>query len=41
MIHLNVTALVRLTYAVLRGFLERGGGAIINIASVLGVVPEL
>jgi len=41
MIHLNVTALVRLTYAVLPGFLERGGGAIINIASVLGVVPEL
>lgn len=41
MIHLNVTSLVRLTYAVLPGFLERGGGAIINIASVLGVVPEL
>lgn len=41
MIHLNVTALVRLSCAVLPGFLERGGGAIINIASVLGIVPEL
>lgn len=41
MIDLNVTSLVRLTYAVLPGFLERGGGAIINIASVLGIVPEL
>ena len=41
MIHLNVTTLVRLTCAVLPGFLERGGGAIINIASVLGIVPEL
>jgi len=41
MIDLNATALVRLTYAVLPGFLKRGGGAIINIASVLGIVPEL
>jgi hypothetical protein len=41
MIDLNVTALVRLTYAVLPGFLKREGGAIINIASVLGIVPEL
>jgi len=41
MIDLNVTALVRLTYAALPGFLKRGGGAIINIASVLGIVPEL
>jgi short-subunit dehydrogenase len=41
MIDLNVTALVRLTYAALPGFLERGGGAIINIASVVGIVPEL
>jgi short-subunit dehydrogenase len=41
MIELNVTALVRLTYAALPGFLKRGGGAIINIASVLGIVPEL
>ena len=41
MIDLNVTALVRLTYAVLPGFLKREGGAIINVASVLGIVPEL
>jgi len=41
MIHLNATALVRLTYAALPGFLKRGGGAIINIASVLGIVPEV
>ena len=41
MIGLNVTALVRLTYAAVPGFLRRGGGAIINIASVVGIVPEL
>jgi short-subunit dehydrogenase len=41
MIGLNVTALVRLTYAVVPGFVRRGGGAIINIASVVGIVPEL
>jgi short-subunit dehydrogenase len=41
MIGLNVTALVRLTYAVAPGFLKRRGGAIINNASVLGIVPEL
>lgn len=41
MIDLNVTALVRLTYAALPGFVKRGGGAIINIASILGIVPEL
>jgi hypothetical protein len=39
-IDLNITALVRLTYAVLPGFLKRGGGAIINIASVVGILPE-
>ena len=32
---------MRLTYAALPGFLKRGGGAIVNIASVLGIVPEL
>jgi uncharacterized protein len=41
MIDLNVTALVRLTCTALPGFLNRGGGAIINIASVIGIVPEL
>ena len=41
MIDLNVIALVRLTYAVLPAFISRGGGAIINVASVVGIVPEL
>src|SRR3981081_593764 len=41
MIDLNVTALVRLTCAVLPSFLKRRCGAIINIASVVGIVPEL
>ena len=41
MIGLNVTALVRLTYAVAPGFVRRGGGAIINIASIVGIAPEL
>jgi len=41
MIDLNVTALVRLTYAVVPAFLKRGGGTIINLASVVGIVPEL
>lgn len=40
-IDLNVTALIRLSHAVLPGFLSRGGGVIINIASVVGIVPEL
>ena len=40
LIDLNITALVRLTYAAVPGFLKRGGGAIINIASVLGIAPE-
>jgi short-subunit dehydrogenase len=37
---LNITALVRLTHAVTPGFLARGGGAIINVASVLAYYPE-
>src|SRR5215813_4895115 len=41
MIDLNVIALVRLTYAVVPAFLKRGGGTIINVASVVGIVPEL
>ena len=41
MIDLNVTALVRLTYAALPGFLKRGGGAIINIGSAAAIVPQL
>lgn len=41
MIQLNVGALTRLTYAAVPGFVERGGGALINIASVVAVAPEL
>ena len=40
MITLNVTALTRLTYAAAPGFVARGGGTIINIGSVVGIVPE-
>jgi short-subunit dehydrogenase len=41
MIALNITALTRLTYAAAPGFVARGGGTIINLASVLGLNPEL
>lgn len=41
MIALNVSALTHLTHAVAPGFVARGGGTIINIASVLGVTPEV
>jgi len=40
MIHLNVTALTRLTYAAVPGFIARGGGTIINISSIVAVAPE-
>jgi short-subunit dehydrogenase len=41
MIQLNVTALTRLTSAVLPGFLARSAGLIVNIASVVALSPEL
>jgi short-subunit dehydrogenase len=41
LISLNVTAVTRLSAAVVPRFLKRGEGAIINIASILGVAPEL
>jgi short-subunit dehydrogenase len=41
MVELNVTALTRLTYAAVPGFLARGQGAVINIASIAAVAPEL
>ena len=41
MIELNVTALVRLTYAVMPAFVEKAKGAVINISSALGIAPEL
>lgn len=40
MIRLNVTALTRLTYAAVPGFVDRGKGTIINISSVVAVAPE-
>ena len=40
MIRLNVVALTRLTYAVAPGFVARGGGTIINIASIVAIAPE-
>jgi short-subunit dehydrogenase len=40
LIRLNVTAPTRLARAIVPGLLAAGGGAIINIASVLGVAPE-
>ncbi|MBP2443824.1 SDR family NAD(P)-dependent oxidoreductase [Rhizobium leguminosarum] len=41
MIELNVTALTRLTYAVVPGFVARGGGTIINISSIVAIAPEM
>jgi short-subunit dehydrogenase len=41
MISINVNALTRLTYAVVPGLVARGGGTIINIASIVAVGPEI
>jgi len=41
MIQVNVTALTRLTRAVAPGLVRRGQGAIINIASVVALAPDL
>src|SRR5215468_1301131 len=40
MIRLNVGALTRLTYAAAPRFVARGGGTIINIASIVAISPE-
>jgi uncharacterized protein len=40
MINLNVTAVARLTYAAVPGFVERGHGTIINISSIVAISPE-
>ena len=40
MIRLNVGALTRLTYAAVPGFVARGAGTIINIASIVAISPE-
>jgi short-subunit dehydrogenase len=41
MIQLNVTALTRLTRAVAPGMVRRGKGAVINIASIVALAPDL
>ncbi|QXI29280.1 SDR family NAD(P)-dependent oxidoreductase [Pseudomonas vanderleydeniana] len=41
MISLNVTALTRLTYAAVPGFIARQQGALINISSIVSLAPEL
>jgi uncharacterized protein len=41
MIDLNVTALTRLAYAAVPGFIERGRGAVINIASIVAIGVEV
>ncbi len=41
MIDLNITALTRLTYAVVPAFVARGAGTIINISSVVGIAVEV
>jgi uncharacterized protein len=40
MIRLNVTALARLTYAAVPGFVSRNRGAIINVSSIVAIAPE-
>lgn len=41
MIQLNVTALTRLTLAVIPGFVQRTNGLIINISSIAALAPEI
>lgn len=41
MIHLNVTALTRLTYAAVPKFVARGNGTIVNVSSIVAIAPEM
>jgi short-subunit dehydrogenase len=41
LIALNVGALTHLTYAAVPGFVARGGGTIVNIASIAAIAPEV
>lgn len=41
MIAINITALMRLTYAAVPGFVERGQGTVINIASAVALAPDI
>jgi short-subunit dehydrogenase len=38
---LNIRALTRLTYAAVPGFVARGAGTLINIASIVALAPEM
>lgn len=38
---LNVNVLTRLTYSAVPGFVARGGGTLINIASIVAIAPEV
>ncbi len=40
MIALNVNVLTRLTYAAVPGFVARGAGTLVNIASIVAISPE-
>jgi short-subunit dehydrogenase len=40
LIALNVTALTRLTYAIVPQFVARGAGTVVNIASIVAINPE-
>lgn len=40
MVELNVTAPMRLAYAAVPGFVARGKGAVINVASIVAIAPE-
>ena len=41
MITLNISALTRLTYAAVPGFVARGHGSIINISLIVSIAPEI
>src|SRR5262245_65741998 len=41
MIRLSVGALTRLTYAAAPGFVARGAGTIINVSSIVAILPEM
>ncbi|AGT08783.1 SDR family NAD(P)-dependent oxidoreductase [Paracoccus aminophilus] len=41
MIALNITALTRLTYAIVPAFVEKKAGTVINISSIVGIAAEL
>lgn len=41
LVALNIRALMRLTYAAVPGFVARRAGAIVNIASIVAIAPEL